>query len=520
MSSNGETYKEKLLNNEFIEENIGWNENDSYYCENKDKEVISFLKNNMDSDFSIKNMVFTFYQILKNRYHNNFYLEFVPSPDTVDFILRGQPVFESSAINLIVKYVITISINDCTLTTKFIIPEDQEFEYEKNYVNNYQENKDNPEIFDNSNNIKILIDSISLRNYVNKINEHNQPPIENNPETPANITEHEETKHVENTPITNESVIYCPKCGEANYSLNRECSKCKSTLISYMTDYGNEITSYEEILSKEAIKRIEKTKITPEFYENIIKTISSKCRSIDFSDDINVYDKIIHITRKFVDVQFEYKLNPNMYGTYRLDLVHINSNQSFSQQCASLIRYLYLEIHLEIMEAIFMYIFDVKNNAFVRNFIDSCRYTNINEEIIHTFYPIQVESHFIPQEYHSYDRINEIGEYVQYKKIMGHEQFKANIITGNSFAQDIIKILDNIIDEDMKKELAKEYELDKEVPVNEERGSFDETLKFSDMIKAMKINMIETIKYTNENENIRKKLYDLHEKFKGKGSSI
>jgi len=533
MSSNEELYKQKLLNNEFLEENIGWTKNDKYYCENQDNDLIQFLKHYMDSDFSIKNVVFQFYQILKNRYHNNFYLEFIPSQDELNFILRGQPIFDSNTINLIVKYTITIKFDDCYLTTDFIIPKDSEYEYEKNYINNYQETTGNYNIVDNSDNIKNLLDSISLRNYVNKINEHNSSTkedkntVQTKPEPSEKTQEESKTetteniKPVEKTPITNESVIYCPNCGEANYSLNRECTKCKSTLISYMTDYGNEITSYDEILSKEAIKRIEKAKITPEFYDNILKTISGKCSKIDFSDDVNVYDKIVHITRKFVDVMFEYHNDPNMYGIYRFDLIHINSNKSFSQQCASLIRYLSVEIHLEIMEAIFMYIFDVKNNAFVRNFIDSCRDININEELIHMYYPIQVEAHFIPPEYHSYDRINEIMEYIQYKKIMEPEQFRAHLIIGNSFAQDIIKILDNVIGENMKKQLAKEYEFDKEIPVKGSANfSVDETLKFNDVIKAMKMNMIETIKFINENENIRKKLYDLHKRFEGKGSSI
>ena len=524
MNSNNRLYKEKLLNNEFLEENMGWNENDDYYCENKDLEIISFLKNNMDSDFTIKSMIYTFYQILKKRYHNNFYLEFVPSSEEMIFILRGQPIFESSPINLIVTYKITITLEDCVLQHNFYVPKDSIFENEKNYVN-YIETKENPNIIDNSASIKNILDSISLRNFVNKLNENETSTteskvetVETKPETIENERQHQDT----DTPTeTKESLIYCPNCGEANYSLNRDCTKCKSTLVSYMTDYGNEIISYDEILSQEAIKRIEKAKITPEFYDYILKTISDKCNKIDFSGDVNVYDKIVHITRKFVDVIFEYHINPNMYGVYMNDLVHINSNKSFSQQCASLIRYLSVEIHLEIMEAIFMYIFDVKNNAFVRNFIYSCRDININEELIHMYYPIQVEAHFIPPEYHSYDRINDIMGYIQYKKIMEPEEFRAHLILGNSFARDIIKILDNVIDENMKKQLAKEYEFDNELPVKGSKNfNVDETLKFNDIIKAIKINMIETIKFINENESIRKKLYDHHEIFEGKGSSI
>ena len=289
-----------------------------------------------------------------------------------------------------------------------------------------------------------------------------------------------------------------------------------------MTDYGNEILSYDEILCEEAIKRIEKTKIPKEFYEYVLETITNKCKNINFTEDISVFDQILHITRKFVNVQFDYKSNKNLYGTSSYDTVYINSNQSYSQQCSSLIKYLSVEIHQEIMEALFMYIFDVKNNALVRNFIDYCRITDGAEKIIHTYYPIQVESHFIPNEYHSYEEISLLeGEIVIYKKELTPEQFKFALIIGNTYAQDINKVLDKIITEDIKKNLAEEFKYDKELRVKEcINFNIKEILNYEDLIKVIKANMIKAIKNSMNNENIRKELQSLQERFEGKGDSI
>ena len=513
MTSEEELYK-KLLNNEFIEEGVGWSENDSYYCENEDNDLISLLKMNMDSDFSIKNIVFTFSQVLRKRYHNNFYLEFVLSQEELLFILRGQPILNSTKMNIIVKYSLKICLDDCTLKTCYITPKDSDFSYEKYYVDNYNETNQNTEIVDNSSSIKLLLDSISLRNYVNKIN------VSSSKKTIQPVVEAES---LETKPINGktESVIYCPQCGEANFSLKRKCRKCKTTLVSYITDFGREIESFDEILSDEAIEKIQKTKIPQEFYEYVLETIINKCKRIDFSEDISVFDKILRIARKFVNVYFEYTPNKNIYGSYLFDTVKINSNQTTSQQCSSLIRYLSVEIHLEIMEAMFMYIFDVKNNARLRAFIDSSRAANMNEKIIHNYYPLQVEAHYIPPEYHSYDEITDLYNYcVTYKKLIDPKKFESDLIVGNTFAQEIIRILDKVIDDDMKKDLAVEFIYDETVPVKAKIININEVLSYNKLIKAIKTSLIDTIKNIMESEDIYKKLCENQEKYEGKGSSI
>ena len=163
---NSEELYNNLINNKFIEEDVGWNEKDSYYCENQDNDLIRFLKMNMDSDFSIKNIAFTLYQILRKRYHNNFYLEFVPSQEELVFILRGQPILKDITLNIIVKYSLIIKLDDCILKHDFIKSDNPEFEYEINNVDNYNKTNQNVDIIDNSDSIKLLLDSISLRSYV------------------------------------------------------------------------------------------------------------------------------------------------------------------------------------------------------------------------------------------------------------------------------------------------------------------------------------------------------------------
>ena len=498
MSSAEELYRNRLLNNEFIEEGAAWVESDEYYCESEDKSLMKVMES--DTDSGIKNAVNTFYRTLKSRYHNNFYLEFIPSDDNMIFVLRGQPLFKDTTINLIVKYVLTASKEEFNLKTGIVLPDDSEFDFEKGYVENY-----NKRVDDNTDDVKRLLDSISLGSYFNNSSDENT--CDDSMDAEVNCDTQEK--------------IYCTNCGAENSSSDRKCCKCDATLLSRMTCYGNEISSYDEIICEDAIKKIEGTDVPVDFYEYLLVTIGKKCENINYADDIDAYDQILHITRKFVNVEFNYS-NTDSYGDYDWDTVFINPNYSHSQQCSSMIKYLSVEIHLEIMEALFMYIFDVKNNALVRNFIDDCRFTNQGEKIINVYYPIRVESHFIPPEYHSYEEIDRLyATSVSYGKSMTEQEFHSALVKGNSYAHDIIRLLDKIIDDEIKKNIAVEFEYDEEQRVKEcANFEIDEVLSTEKVIESLKNSMIENIRKYLENENLKKQLTSFQERFEGKGNAI
>ena len=91
---------------------------------------------------------------------------------------------------------------------------------------------------------------------------------------------------------------------------------------------------------------------------------------------------------------------------------------------------------------------------------------------------------------------------------------------GNTFAQEIIKILDKVITEEMKKKLAEEFVYDKTVPVKDRTLNIHEVFGYEEFIQAIKMSMIKTIKNTKDNENSRNQLIENQQKFEGKGNSI
>ena len=170
-------------------------------------------------------------------------------------------------------------------------------------------------------------------------------------------------------------------------------------------------------------------------------------------------------------------------------------------QSATLIKNLSIDIHLEILEAFFMYIFNVKSNAYLKSFIDYCRYSGAFENFVQKYYSSTVDAHFIPKDYDNYEDLEE-------------KEFKKGLLIGNTYAQEIIKIFDKIFNEDIIKELEEQFKTDNEDTTDAiRRFECDNVMTTEEMISTLKNNMVDTIKYLMENEDARKKLNEIKKVF-------
>ena len=558
MSYDEQEFIYKLLNNQMIEENSCWVPHDQYYGQSEDSSLGNFIKDNLNSEYGIKNIVFRLYYCLVQHYHNNFYLEFRPSADGIVFILRGQPVFSDCYLNLIVKYTISFIPENCNLSCAFILPENPDFYFDKSLIMNYQDKsslgffeklKKLADSDDNSQEIQQFLDSISLDNYVNNmsnlsgqqdrsglsnvndiqqssydsnVNEDSdthktENPVKNNNEADGNNNidtirkESSDKKDIEDdwsNASNSEYMIYCTECGEENYPLNTMCKKCNAPLVTYKIDYGNVINSFDELLTDDAVERIENTEIPISFYEYVKEIIVKKCDNIDFSEDINVYEKILRICRYYTNIIPNDQIGG--YGEYNFNSIVFNPSFSRSQQCATLIKYLAVDIHIEIMEYLFMYIFDVKNNVYLKSLINFSR-NNILELFIEKYYQVRVESHFIPEEYHNYEEIDRFYlDHVVYNKHFSEEIFVQNLIIGNSYAHEIISILEKVITEDIRNELADEFIYDNESKGNDLKSyESSELVDCEQILKTSKDSIVKTINYLRESEEARQELVEM-----------
>lgn len=303
-------------------------------------------------------------------------------------------------------------------------------------------------------------------------------------------------------------LIYCPECGKENYPLNRTCINCNSTLISFATEIDSQMNSFEEILTEENIKKITETDIPLDFYEYLLDSIVKRSEDTHLKDDLNVLEKILLICNNYVKIRNNDQIGT--FGLYDYNTIVINPTYSKSLQSATLIKNLSIDIHLEILESFFMYIFNVKSNVYIRSFIDYCRYSSAFENFIQKYYSSRVEAHFLPNEYDNYEDV----EQLYFSNIFEEKEFKKGLLLGNTYAQEIIKIFEKIFNEEIIEELAEQFKLDNEDKTDAiRRFECDKVMTNEEMILALKNNMVDTIKYLMNTEEARKKLNEIKKVF-------
>ena len=303
-------------------------------------------------------------------------------------------------------------------------------------------------------------------------------------------------------------LIFCPECGKGNYPLNRVCSSCNATLISFTTVFGKQMNTFEDILTEENIKRIDETEVPVEFYEYILDSLVTKSDNTRLNDDLDILDKILLLCNNYVKIRNNDQIGT--FGLYDFNTIIVNPNYSKSLQSATLIKNLSIHIHLEILEAFFMYIFDVRSNVYVKSFIDYCRYFNAFENFVQKYYSSKVEAHFIPKDYENYEDV----EQLYFSNIFEEKEFKKGLLIGNTYAQEIIKIFENIFNKEIVKELSKQFEIDNEDTTDAiRRFECDKQMTTEEMISTLKSNLIETIEYLMKNEEARKKLNEIKKVF-------
>lgn len=303
-------------------------------------------------------------------------------------------------------------------------------------------------------------------------------------------------------------LIYCQECGKENYPLNRICSNCNATLVSFATVSGKQMNNFEDILTEDNINRINETDVPIEFYEYLLDSIMDKSKNTRLNDDLTILEKILLICNNYVKIRNNDQIGT--FGLYDYNTIIINPTFSESLQSATLIKNLSVYVHLEILEAFFLYIFDVKSNAYIKSFIDYCRYSSAFENFVQKYYSSKVEAQFIPKDYDNYEEV----EQIYFSNIFEEKEFKKGLLIGNTYAQEIIKIFEKIFNKEIVKELSKQFEIDNEDSTGAIRSfECDKVMSSEEMILTLKNNMIDTIKYLKQNEDARKKLNEIKKVF-------
>lgn len=303
-------------------------------------------------------------------------------------------------------------------------------------------------------------------------------------------------------------LIYCPECGKENYPLNRKCTGCNNTLVSFATTTDNEMNSFEDILTQENIEKIQQTDIPIEFYEYLCDSVVKHSEKTHLNDELTILEKILLICSNYVKIRNNDQIGT--FGLYDYNTIILNPTYSQSLQSATLIKNLSVHIHLKMLESLFMYIFDVPSNVYTESFIDYCRYSGAFENFVQKYYSSQVEAHFTPDEYDNYEDV----EQIYFSNLFEENEFKRGLFIGNTYAQELIRILEQIFNKEIIAELSNQFKVDKEDSTDAvRRFDCDKVMNKDELILTMKNNMADTINYLRENEDARKKLNEIKKVF-------
>lgn len=221
----------------------------------------------------------------------------------------------------------------------------------------------------------------------------------------------------------------------------------------------NKYESIYKVTSTENIELFKQKKLNPEIYykllDNVMEEVLSK---IDKNSKANIYNKITQFVSYFAEIQYESIDTAD--GLYLGNLIKIDPSGKTIKKIAIIIHELAHHLLSEILELSLMYLFDsVKTDAieafawYALNFKEE--YHLMNEYCAHT-----VETYFMPFHYRNYESFNRVLTKFDLNNSEDIEKINHAIKLGNTFAQDIIYMLNMYFDDKLKNQIKKQFILD------------------------------------------------------------
>ena len=224
----------------------------------------------------------------------------------------------------------------------------------------------------------------------------------------------------------------------------------------------NPVNKYESIYKVTNFKNIDlfkQKKLNAEIYYNLLDNVMKEVlKKIDKNSKAQIYNKITQFVSYFAEIQYE--SIEAAEGLYSCNVIKIDPHGKTIKKIAAIIHELAHHLLSEILEVSLMYLFDsVKTDAieafawYALNF--KKEYKLMNEYCAHT-----VETYFIPFHYKNFESFNRV--LTEFDLSNGEDLEKINQATklGNTFAQDIIYMLNQYFDDKLKKQVMKQFVLD------------------------------------------------------------
>ena len=228
-------------------------------------------------------------------------------------------------------------------------------------------------------------------------------------------------------------------------------------------DYDNKIDNIEDLLSENYLVEIKNSNLTISDYNWILEKIRITSdfvreklihNNFIMVESLSTFDKLLLYGKSFTKIEFKPYIEAT--GLYSLNNIVIDDRQFISDQISTLIHELSHHILAEIFEQILMKLLNCQKSLeieiLVACILSSTRDMRLMDEYIaHT-----VEGRFIPygnQNYGSYEKIKNNEFDTKYD----NDIIKEIIIFGNSLCEDIYKLFEYYIDENLRENIKQQF---------------------------------------------------------------
>lgn len=314
-------------------------------------------------------------------------------------------------------------------------------------------------------------------------------------------------------------MVFCSKCGSENSDSNEKCEKCGEFLVKkeYLT--AKKYENFEDIFTDENYHALDELSI--EGYNTIIKNIADmghahleKYYENNNPRNLTILDKIKALTLAYCEIN--YKSSGAELGSYSFNSIDVDDRLDKSNQISTLIHELSHHLFSEIFEQILMYLWKCEKSDAIESFawftiIGSPLVQLTNEYCAHT-----CEGRFVPHGYQNYGSFNNIlmNEFDPKKD---QDSIGLGLIFGNTIAHDILMILEDFIDYNLREDIKQQFKNDFTYPPGYDQILLETKDYLPDEAKIENIMFILKSGYNAAKD---KKMQDILDTFKDKFSNI
>lgn len=214
------------------------------------------------------------------------------------------------------------------------------------------------------------------------------------------------------------------------------------------------INSLDELLTSEIEDKLKSNTLTADDYDEIMRDIYKIGKNtIHFDENDTILEKISKIVNSYVP--WSYKSKGGELGYYKSNFIKLDDRLLDSQKISTLIHELTHHLVAEFMEGIMCRLLDVEKSQAVEGFV-AYFLTDPLTKVMNEFCASTVEGRFIPLGYQNYGAFN-----IALESCGADDEAKeAWKYIGNTIADDIIKLLERFIDQNLRDDIKTQFKED------------------------------------------------------------